>query len=59
MVHLPAATELADKAASVFTKVNDDQLRRRIAVLERELETNASISVPASIALPTANEANG
>ena len=29
--------ELADKAASVFMQINDDQLRRRIATLEREL----------------------
>ena len=33
--------ELADKAASAFTKVNDDQLRRRIAALESELKTIA------------------
>jgi hypothetical protein len=29
--------ELADKAASVFMQINDDQLRRRIAALESEL----------------------
>ena len=29
--------ELADKAASVFMQINDDQLRRRITTLEREL----------------------
>jgi hypothetical protein len=31
--------ELADKAASVFMKVNDEQLRSRIAALESELMT--------------------
>jgi hypothetical protein len=31
--------ELADKAASAFTQINDDQLRRRIAALESELAT--------------------
>ena len=30
--------ELADKAASAFMKLTDDQLRRRIAILERELK---------------------
>jgi hypothetical protein len=29
--------ELADKAASAFMQINDDQLRRRIAILESEL----------------------
>jgi len=29
--------ELADKAASVFMKLNDDELRQRIAILESEL----------------------
>ena len=29
--------ELADKAASAFMQLNDDQLRRRIATLESEL----------------------
>jgi hypothetical protein len=29
--------ELADKAASAFMQINDDQLRRRIAALESEL----------------------
>ena len=33
--------ELADKAASAFTKVNDDQLRSRIAALESELKAVA------------------
>jgi hypothetical protein len=33
--------ELADKAASAFTQLNDDQLRRRIATLESELATIA------------------
>jgi hypothetical protein len=31
--------ELADKAASAFMQLNDDQLRRRIAILESELAT--------------------
>jgi hypothetical protein len=31
--------ELADKAASVFMKVNDEQLRSRITALETELMT--------------------
>jgi hypothetical protein len=31
--------ELADKAASVFMKVNDEQLRSRITTLETELMT--------------------
>jgi len=34
--------ELADKAASAFMKLNDDQLRRRIATLESELATIAT-----------------
>ena len=34
--------ELADKAASVFMQINDDQLRRRIAALESELATKAA-----------------
>ncbi|MGB9268141.1 MAG: hypothetical protein WCB74_02830 [Pseudolabrys sp.] len=34
--------ELADKAASVFMQLNDDQLRRRITTLERELATTAA-----------------
>lgn len=34
--------ELADKAASVFMLINDDQLRRRITTLERELATTAA-----------------
>ena len=34
--------ELADKAASAFMQINDDQLRRRIAILERELATAAA-----------------
>jgi len=33
--------ELADKAASAFMQINDDQLRRRIAALESELATIA------------------
>ena len=34
--------ELADKAASAFMQINDDQLRRRIATLETELATTAA-----------------
>src|SRR5215475_5585857 len=34
--------ELADKAASVFMQINDDELRRRISTLERELATAAA-----------------
>ncbi|MGA7737363.1 MAG: hypothetical protein WCB22_18250 [Pseudolabrys sp.] len=34
--------ELADKAASVFMQINDDQLRRRITILERELATTVA-----------------
>jgi hypothetical protein len=34
--------ELADKAASAFMQLNDDQLRRRIATLESELATIAT-----------------
>jgi hypothetical protein len=34
--------ELADKAASAFMQINDDQLRRRIAALESELATTAT-----------------
>jgi hypothetical protein len=43
--------ELADKAASAFMQINDDQLRRRIAALEIELATTtaANVSPPSSI----------
>ena len=44
--------ELADKAASAFMQINDDQLRRRIAALEIELATTArptSVRPPQSI----------
>ena len=34
--------ELADKAASAFMQIDDDQLRRRIANLESELATVAA-----------------
>jgi hypothetical protein len=34
--------ELANKAASAFMQINDDQLRRRITTLERELATTAA-----------------
>ena len=37
--------ELADKAASAFMQINDDQLRRRIATLESELATIAGAFV--------------
>ena len=36
--------ELADKAASAFMQINDDQLRRRIATLESELATIAGLA---------------
>jgi hypothetical protein len=39
--------ELADKAASALMKLSDEQLRRRIAVLESELETIAAGLAPA------------
>jgi len=42
--------ELANKAASAFMKVNDDQLRRRIAALESELKTIAGGLVLNSLA---------
>src|SRR5208282_1081228 len=35
-------TELADKAGSAFMKLNDDELRQRIATLESELEAIAA-----------------
>lgn len=35
--------ELADKAASAFMKLNDDELRQRIATLEAELKTIAML----------------
>ena len=35
-------TELADKAANAFMKLNDDELRQRIATLESELDTFAA-----------------
>ena len=38
--------ELADKAASVFMQINDDQLRRRIVALEGEL---AAVTRPAGM----------
>ncbi|MGA7529517.1 MAG: hypothetical protein WBW11_20115, partial [Pseudolabrys sp.] len=44
--------ELADKAASAFMQINDDQLRRRIAALEIELATTArptSVRPPQSL----------
>jgi uncharacterized small protein (DUF1192 family) len=35
-------TELADKAANAFMKLNDEELRQRIATLESELQTFAA-----------------
>jgi hypothetical protein len=53
--------ELADKAASAFMQISDDQLRRRIAALESELATTAarlaSVSRPSSIPFRTATNA--
>jgi hypothetical protein len=34
--------ELADKAASAFMQINDDELRRRIAALEADLSAKAA-----------------
>jgi len=46
--------ELADKAASAFMLLNDDQLRRRIATLESELATvGAGVARPSQSALLT------
>jgi hypothetical protein len=47
--------ELADKAASAFMQINDDQLRRRIAILEGELATAAAgrSSMPFRAAIET------
>jgi hypothetical protein len=49
--------ELADKAASAFMQINDDQLRRRIAALEIELATTAAanVSPPSSISFRAAS----
>jgi hypothetical protein len=43
--------ELAEKAASALMKVNEDQLRRRIAALESELETVAA-GLPLPVRVP-------
>jgi anti-sigma-K factor RskA len=55
--------ELADKAASAFMQLNDDQLRRRIATLESELATIAaelaSVSPRSSISFRAAIETDG
>ena len=55
--------ELADKAASAFMLLNDDQLRRRIATLERELATTAaelaSVSPHSSMPFRAAFETDG
>jgi hypothetical protein len=46
--------ELADKAASVFMQINDDQLRRRIAALESELaEVTQLATVSPHSSMPT------
>ena len=44
--------ELADKAASAFMQINDDQLRRRIAALEIELATTAAANVSPRSSIP-------
>jgi len=45
--------ELADKAASALMKLSDEQLRRRIAALESELETiTAGLPTPGQRSLP-------
>jgi hypothetical protein len=46
--------ELADKAANAFMKINDDQLRRRIAALESELAEVAQLAAgsPSATAKP-------
>jgi hypothetical protein len=41
--------ELAEKAASVFMKVSDEQLRSRITALETELRTMTTRREPASV----------
>ena len=41
--------ELADKAASVIMKVNDEQLRSRITALETELRTITTGHSPGSL----------
>jgi hypothetical protein len=46
--------ELADKAASAFMLLNDDQLRRRIATLESELaKVGPGVARPSQSALLT------
>ena len=51
--------ELADKAASVFMQINDDQLRRRIVALEGELAELASVSPRSSMPFSAAIETDG
>jgi hypothetical protein len=51
--------ELADKAASAFMQINDDQLRSRIAALERELAELASVSPRSSMPFSAAIETDG
>jgi hypothetical protein len=41
--------ELADKAASVFMKVSDEQLRSRITALETELRTMTTGHTPVPV----------
>ena len=51
-------TELADKAANAFMKLNDEELRQRIATLESELETFAAeLAADEISARPLANDA--
>jgi hypothetical protein len=54
--------ELADKAASALMKLDDQQLRRRIAALESELEAIAAglatASPHPSVPLQTVTETN-
>ena len=51
-------TELADKAANAFMKLDDEELRQRIAMLESELETFAAELAAGGIsALPLASDA--
>ena len=51
--------ELAEKAASAFMQISDDQLRRRIATLERELAELASVSPRSSMPFSAAIETDG
>ena len=51
--------ELADKAASAFMQINDDQLRSQIVTLERELAELASVSPRSSMPFSAAIETDG